>query len=143
MGSSKRSTAVALGAAAIIAGCGGGEPATVADRDAVLRVELTEYRLRPANVSVQATSVPMRVRIVAHNGGRLTHNLKIESVEAGAEQGTSVQPTVYGGTDTAQPGATVGADVFLQPGTYRMTCTLANHDNLGQYGKLIVQAPES
>jgi len=143
MGSTKRFTVVALGAAALLTGCGGGEPATITDRDAVLRVELTEYRLQPPNVRVQATSVPMRVQLVAHNGGKLTHNLKIESVEPEAEQGTSVQPTVYGGTDTAQPGATVAADVFLQPGTYRMTCTLANHDNLGQYGKLIVEAPQS
>ena len=27
----------------------------------------------------------------------------------------------------------------LQPGTYRLVCTIANHDDLGQYGTLKVQ----
>jgi hypothetical protein len=31
---------------------------------------------------------------------------------------------------------TVG--VTLKPGKYRLICTIANHDNLGQYGELKV-----
>ena len=47
-----------------------------------------------------------------------------------------------GGTRTAQPGETVTTTFpQLEPGTYRLACTIANHDDLGQYGKLIVQEP--
>jgi hypothetical protein len=28
--------------------------------------------------------------------------------------------------------------VTLKPGKYRIVCTIANHDNLGQYGELKV-----
>jgi hypothetical protein len=28
--------------------------------------------------------------------------------------------------------------VTLKPGKYRLVCTIANHDNLGQYGELKV-----
>jgi hypothetical protein len=28
--------------------------------------------------------------------------------------------------------------VQLEPGKYRLVCTIANHDNLGQYGELKV-----
>jgi len=28
--------------------------------------------------------------------------------------------------------------VTLKPGKYRLLCTIANHDNLGQYGELKV-----
>jgi hypothetical protein len=29
--------------------------------------------------------------------------------------------------------------VTLAPGKYRLVCTIANHDNLGQYGELKVE----
>ena len=135
-------TLAMLGTAAVLAGCGAAEPAPVTDRDATLRLTLTEYRIQPQSVRVQATRRPMPVRIVATNRGILTHNVKVESITAGSEQGTADQPTVFGGTDgTAQPGQTVAGTVYLQPGTYRLTCTIANHDNLGQYGTLIVAPP--
>jgi plastocyanin len=137
----RRATLATLGAVAVLAGCGG-EPAPVPDRDATLHLTLTEYRIQPQDVRVQATRRPMPIRIVARNRGILTHNVKVESVTAGSEQGTDDQPTVFGGTDhTAQPGQTVSGVVYLQPGTYRLTCTIANHDNLGQYGTLVVAPP--
>jgi hypothetical protein len=45
-------------------------------------------------------------------------------------------------TPTAHAGDTVTGDAYLQPGTYRLTCTIGNHDNLGQYGRLVVLAPK-
>jgi plastocyanin len=135
-------TLAVLGTVAVLAGCGGEEPAPVTDRDATLRLTLTEYRIQPQSVRIQATRRPMPVRIVARNRGILTHNVKVESISRASAQGTDRQPTVFGGTDhTAQPGETVTGTVYLQPGTYRLTCTIANHDNLGQYGTLIVEAP--
>ena len=133
-------TLALLGVAALLSACGGGDPTPVLDRDQTLHVTLDEYRIEPQAIEVKATAFPVHLHIVARNKGRLTHNLKIEQVSDSAEQGTDVQPTIYGGTDrTAQPGETVSGDVTLWPGTYRMTCTIANHDNLGQYGKLVVK----
>ena len=51
----------------------------------------------------------------------------------------SVHPREYARSRTAHPGETVVARAVLRPGRYRLVCTLANHDNLGQYGVLIVR----
>ena len=48
-----------------------------------------------------------------------------------------------GQTPTAQPGTTVTAVVDLKPGTYLMRCTLANHDDLGMTGTLVVRGSGS
>ncbi len=141
----RRSMTARLGAIAlltlVLAGCGG-EPAPVTDRDATLRLKMTEYRFEPQNLVVQATARPMRIHVVARNLGELTHNVVIESIESGDDQGTYVQPTVYMKSDTAHPGQTVSEDVFLHPGEYRITCSIGNHDNLGMYGRLTVRAPQ-
>jgi uncharacterized cupredoxin-like copper-binding protein len=47
----------------------------------------------------------------------------------------------YARTPTAHPGDVVRTAVTLKPGKYRLVCTIANHDNLGQYGELKVVAP--
>ena len=97
----------------------------------VLRVTLDEYAITPQDLSVPSG----RVELVARNAGRLTHNLRVEvpSKDFG-EQGRTI-----GGTPTAQPGKTVRATVTLKPGTYRLRCSLANHDDLGMYGTLLVR----
>jgi uncharacterized cupredoxin-like copper-binding protein len=122
---------LALGALAL-GGCGGG-PSFVQDDDGVLRVTLDEYRLRPENITVPAG----RVRLLAVNDGRLTHNLAIQTWDPPPGE----EPTTYGRTDTLQPGAT-GRErelITLKPGTYRLLCTLSGHDDLGQYGELKVE----
>lgn len=124
--------ALALVLAAV--GCGGGEPDPVRDKDATLQLEVSEYRIEPAALKVRAG----RVHVVVRNRGKLTHNVKVESEPTG-----EAEPTVlYGGTETAQPGETVSASVPLAPGEYRLTCSIAGHDNLGQYGRLIVEPYE-
>jgi uncharacterized cupredoxin-like copper-binding protein len=111
--------------------CAGGEPDPVRDRDATLRLVVDEYRIRPQSLKVR----PGRVHLVVRNKGRLTHNVKVESEPAG-----EAEPSViYGGTATAHPGETVSADVPLAPGKYRLSCTISGHDNLGQYGTLVVE----
>lgn len=121
-----------LGAAAVLAGCGDAEPVRV--RGATLTLRLDEYRIRPQAVAIDAGEI----RIVAHNTGRLTHNVKVE-------QDTHTEaavPVVYGMTPTAHPGETVTSEPFrLAPGVYRMADTIGNHDNLGQYGELRVLKP--
>ena len=62
--------------------------------------------------------------------------------EAGAAPDDADAPVdVPGGrTATMQPGQTgEPIKVTLAPGEYRLVCTIANHDDLGQYGELTVQ----
>lgn len=118
----------ALAVAVTLAGCG--EPDAVRDRDGVLRIALDEYTLRPQNIEVRSG----RVRVKARNEGRLTHNLKILSADR--EEGEPYFE--FGATPTAQPGQTVETTLFLRPGEYRLSCSIANHDSLGQWGTLEV-----
>jgi plastocyanin len=125
-------TLIALAAA--ISACGDSDPVPVEGR--TLRVELDEFRVRPENVRVGSG----RLRIVATNVGRLTHNLKVVRLD---EEDREAPPTELGGTGTAQPGETATFTFeSLDPGEYRMVCTITNHDDLGQYGKLIAEKRE-
>jgi plastocyanin len=112
-----------------LAACGDDEPVRL--DEPVLRATLDEYRITPQEVSV----APGRLRIVARNTGRLAHDLEV-IVPA---EGPGEQPRELGGTPTAQPGETVEATLTLRAGEYELVCTLANHDDLGQYGTLIVE----
>ena len=118
-------------AVAGLAGCGEDDPVRIESRE--LRVELDEFRIVPEDVSVASR----RLRIVATNVGRLTHNLKIVKED---EEDREAPPTDLGGTGTAQHGETATFTFEnLEPGEYRIVCTITNHDDLGQYGELIVR----
>lgn len=127
----RRLAALFLLGALTVAGCGDG-PSYTSARSGVLRVTLDEYRIRPENFEVAAG----RIHIEAVNKGRLTHNLAIESIDAAEGE----EPTLYGRTDTLHPGerGSEQAPITLKPGKYRLTCTIGNHDDLGQYGELKV-----
>ncbi len=125
--------ALALAAWAL-AGCGDGDPVRIEGRTLELRLE--EFRIVPEDVSVG----PGRLRVVATNVGRLTHNLKVVKED---EEDREAPPTELGGTGTAQPGETATYTFEdLEPGAYRMVCTITNHDDLGQYGELFVREEE-
>jgi plastocyanin len=129
---SARRAAVGLLATAAIALLGGcSEDREVREREPVVRVTLDDYAISPQDISVPAG----RVELVARNVGRLTHNLRIEVPPDTPED----EARPLGTTPTAQPGATVTTTVRLNPGTYRMRCSLANHDDLGMYGTLLVR----
>lgn len=123
--------AVLVTLATALAGCGDDDVFRT-DRP-ILRVTLDEYRIVPQNVVVK----PGRMKFTVRNAGRLTHNLAVQIPE-----GPDDKPVdVFGGrTDTMQPGQTAEPiKVTLEPGTYRLVCTIANHDDLGQFGELKVQ----
>jgi plastocyanin len=120
--------------AAVLALTACGEPAPVDVKGRTLELTLDDYRITPQNLRVRAGDAPLR--IVARNEGRLQHNLKVESRTETDSEGTAI---VLGGTATGRPGQTRTATVELGPGTYRLVCTLGNHDNLGQYGELVVE----
>lgn len=122
-----------MGALALALGsCGADEPYAEAP-DRRVQVRLDEYRITPERIEVPAG----RVTLVARDVGRLTHNLAVvpwRRPRAGQRERRYVR------TETAHPGRTVTATVTLRPGRYRLVCTIANHDNLGQYGELRVVA---
>lgn len=128
-----RATIIAAAALATtpLAGCGDTDPVRVSG--STLEVRLDEYRLIPENHRATAG----RLRIVATNIGRLTHNAKIVRLD---EEDREAPPTELGGTGTAQPGETATFTFENLPaGQYRIVCTITNHDDLGQYGKLVVE----
>jgi uncharacterized cupredoxin-like copper-binding protein len=112
-------------------GCG----ATVAYTRAPERrveVRLDEYRVLPEHIQVRAG----RVTLVAHNTGRLTHNVGV--VQFKRPLGTEEEKQYGKPTKTLFPGQSALTTVELKPGKYRLVCTIANHDNLGQYAELKV-----
>jgi plastocyanin len=121
---------LALGAA----GCGGGD--TVDVTGGVVRLDVDEYRIIPDKVTVPAG----RVKILIHDTGLLTHNVHVEDPGDLDEQGN---PRDLGGTPTAHPGTgpptRESVTLTLAPGKYRLVCTIANHEVLGQYGTLDVK----
>jgi plastocyanin len=135
-------TLVLIGTVLLLAGCANSEPATVFDHDNVLRLKLDEYRIQPQVITVRGVSNPAVIRIVATNTGHLTHNVHVESDNSHAGPGSDPAAVDFGGTPTAQPGQTVRTGfLLLPPGRYRLSCTISNHDNLGQHGTLIVEPP--
>jgi hypothetical protein len=118
-----------------LGGCG--EPATFSTSRPVLQITVDEYRIVPQNISVKTDPARNgRLKIVLRNTGRLTHNLVIQipppKLRAKAVEVARV--------NTVQPGQTgEPIKVTLKPGTYRLVCTIANHDDLGQTGELKVK----
>ena len=114
----------------VLGGCGDDEPVEIEGR--TLRLRLDEYRIMPQDVTVTAG----RLRIVATNVGRLTHNVKIVRQDS-----TDLEAPVeeVAGTRSTQPGESTSVTIEdVEPGEYRLACTIANHDDLGQYGTLVV-----
>ncbi|MEA2382026.1 MAG: hypothetical protein QOH72_1997 [Solirubrobacteraceae bacterium] len=130
----RRATLAVLTLCAVpLFGCGREAPYVPASGRAV-SLRLDEYRILPQRVTVPAG----RVRIIARNTGRLTHNVAVVQFDRplGADEEKQ-----YARTPTAHPGDVVRTTVTLKPGKYRLVCTIANHDNLGQYGELKVVPP--
>ena len=122
--------AVLAPCAAAVFGCGRDAPYVPAT-GRTISLRLDEYRILPQRVSVPAG----RVRIVGRDVGRLTHNVAIVQFDRPLGEDEERQ---YARTRTAHPGDVVQTFATLKPGRYRIVCTIANHDNLGQYGELKV-----
>jgi uncharacterized cupredoxin-like copper-binding protein len=126
----RSTTAAALVAIALaLGGCGDDE--VFRTSRPVLNITLDEYRIVPQNIEVR----PGRLKLIVHNTGRLTHNLVIQ-----VPGGPDGQPVPIARVATMQPGQTAApVKVMLAPGEYRIVCTIANHDDLGQFGTLKVR----
>jgi plastocyanin len=117
-----RVIAVALIGVAM-AGCGSREPATQA-RDGRVAITLDDFLIRPQNVRTE----PGRVTFEVDNGGRLGHNFRLRSDEG--------EPLAI---PTLLPGRSGSKSVTLSRGSYKMLCTVANHEQLGMTGRIVVR----
>lgn len=113
-------------------GCGTrkGDGATVTVRPGErLDVVMDEYRFEPQDVRTRVGTLRVRAR----NAGGLAHNWRI-----------LYGKRELGGTETFQAGGTRSATIRLeQPGTFRIVCTVGNHEELGMGGRLTVGARPS
>jgi len=128
--------AAACLAASAIALSGCGESYDFKTERPILKLRVDEYRILPQNITVR----PGRIKLVVRNGGRLPHNLAIQVPPATVRDKYEEVPG--GRVESMQPGESADPiKVVLAPGTYRIVCTIANHDDLGQYGELKVEGP--
>jgi len=118
-----RATAAVLAALAL-GGCGGAGPATEA-RDGRVELALDDYLIRPQQLRAAAGELTFALV----NRGRLGHNFRIRD-RKGRE------PVEVA---TLLPGERGGDSATLPPGDYKMLCTVANHEQLGMYGRLVVR----
>ena len=109
--------------ALLLAACGGSGP-TVRERSGTFAVTLDDYLIRPQSIRVPSGR---ELTVTVTNRGRLGHTFRIRG-------GTR---NVLAFT-TLQPGESKTRSFRLKAGTYRMYCVLANHEELGMYGTLVV-----
>ena len=110
-------------AAAVLGGCGGAEPAASA-RDGRIAITLDDYFISPQEVRARTG----RITFAVTNRGRVGHNFRVRD-----EDGERVQVT------TLLPGDSATEPADLPRGEYTMVCTVANHEELGMSGRLIVR----
>ncbi|RKQ91943.1 Cupredoxin-like domain-containing protein [Solirubrobacter pauli] len=117
-------TPVALVAITLpLAGCGGaGEP--VRERGTTFSVTVDDYLIRPQELRVPKGR---RLTMTVVNRGRLGHSIRI--------RGATKNILTF---DFLRPGESKTREFKPSPGTYTMYCVLANHEELGLYGKLTV-----
>lgn len=120
--------AIAVGGA--LGGCGEEEdeapgPAVTTRAADGLRVAGGEYFFEPDSVVLEGSG-PVELTLV--NEGSLAHNLRVFEGER-----------EVGGTPTFAGGESRSAEVDLEPGSYRMVCTVGNHEELGMVGELEVR----
>jgi plastocyanin len=115
--------AIPLLCAVVLAGCGGGEPAVRA-RDGSVRIVLDDFSIRPQKVRGSAG----RIRFDVVNRGRAGHNFRLRR---GPREPLKLT--------TLLPGDSESIGGRLRAGDYRMVCTVANHEELGMYGTLVLR----
>jgi plastocyanin len=111
--------------AILLAGCAGDTTPVPAARNDVA-ITIRDFRYSPQDVRVARGRVTFRVV----NRGRLPHNFNIRRPKAESE---------FFKMSTLLPGRSTQASVRLKPGEYRMYCSIGNHEELGEWGTLVVR----
>jgi plastocyanin len=106
-----------------LAACGGSS-AAVREPSRDFKVTLDDYLIRPQTVSVPRGEVTVTVT----NRGRLGHTFRIR----GRTKNVLVMQTL-------EPGESKTETRKLAKGKYTMYCVLANHEELGMHGTLVVR----
>ena len=112
----------------LVLGCGDeDEPGrtVTAPANAKLRVVADEYSFDPAAIVLKGAGT---LTVTLRNAGSLAHNLK---VLRGDEQ--------IGGTPTLPARRTQSARLNLEHGSYRIICSVGDHEELGMTGTLRVR----
>jgi uncharacterized cupredoxin-like copper-binding protein len=107
---------------ALLAGCGSA-PRTLRADDGRVAFTLDDFSITPQKVRVPAG----RVTFTATDRGRTTHTLRVTD---GIHDLLSIT--------TLHPGARGSATATLKRGTYKLYCAIANHEELGMWGTLVV-----
>jgi len=101
----------------------GGMESTAATGSATQTIQLTEFALDPADVTLNGAGTYV---FDAENSGNAPHALEIE--------GNGVEVA----TDVLSPGQSAELRAELEPGTYKMYCPVGNHEAQGMVGTLTV-----
>ncbi len=114
---------------ALLAGCGADEKAPTrtvrAQAGEPLRVTAREYSFDPGAIVVGGGG---ELQITLDNRGSLAHNIKV--LDDGRE---------VGGTESFPAGQQRATTVQVTPGSYRLVCTVGDHEDQGMVGNLEVR----
>jgi plastocyanin len=109
-------------------GCGDeDEPGrtVTAPANAKLRVVADEYSFDPSTIVLRGAGT---LTVNLRNEGSLAHNLRVLSRDQEID-----------GTPTLRAGRTESARLNLEHGSYRIVCTVGDHEELGMTGALQVR----
>jgi plastocyanin len=112
----------------LLAACGDDDDSgrtVTAPANAKLRVVADEYSFDPSGIVLRGAGT-LTVRL--DNKGSLAHNLKLFR---GEEE--------IGGTPTLQASRSASTRLNLEHGSYRMVCTVGDHEQLGMTGTVAVR----
>jgi len=90
-----------------------------------VRVSAEEYAFDPSRITIRPGRRPLRV--VLDNRGDLAHDIKVLDGER-----------ELGGLPSFPGGEKRSTTVAVPPGSYRLVCTVADHEELGMDGELEV-----
>jgi hypothetical protein len=107
----------------LLAGCGGSQR-TVRAPDGRASFVLDDFSISPQKLRIR----PGRVTFTAVNRGRTTHSLRVAN---GAHDLLIIT--------TLHPGQRGSASATLEHGTYKLYDAIANHEQLGASGTLVVR----
>jgi plastocyanin len=108
----------------VLTGCGE-DPVTAAPSGRVT-VTLDEFSLEPGRIEVP----PGEITITVRNAGKIHHNLRLR-------RDSRERP--FAGVSSIAPGGSATFTATIRhSGSFRLYCSVSRHEDLGQYGTLVV-----